>query len=311
MPTIEDVFTLNVPFRGTYRLRRVRFGHGRPRLVVVTGLHGNELNGIYALHLLANSLRVLRPMGTVDVFPVVNTFGVDEGRKRGPFEDEDLNRAFPGRADGTAPQRLASTLLQATRDADVCVDVHTGSPLVSEIVQVRVSLGGREVEYGRAMRLPLVWRRGPSPVDPASLVGAWRAAGCPAMRIMAGRGAMLENGPATQVARGLRHLMTALGMASSPGDDTTLADVADEDMMLHRSGTGGFWVSEVEVGARVGAGHLLGRVVAPVGGETLEEIRAERSGIVTMLRVYPMVYAEELLARVAALESAALPNHFA
>lgn len=299
MPRIDDIFTMEVPFRGTYRLRRMRFGIGRPRIVIVTGMHGSELNGIHVTHLLASSLRMLRPMGTVDLFPVVNTFGIDEGHKRGPFEDEDLNRAFPGRAEGTAVQRLAAALLAATRDADLCVDIHTGSPLVSEIAQVRVPLVGREIEMAQAMKLPLVWRREPGPVDSAGLVGAWRTAGCPALRVMVGRGGILEKGPATQVAQGLRRLMASLGMASSPGDGYTLADVTDAEMTPHRSSTGGFFVSEVDVGARVGTGHLLGRVLAPVGGETLEEVRAEHGGLVTTLRVYPMVHSDELLVRIA------------
>jgi predicted deacylase len=304
VPQISDIFTLDVPFRGVYRLRRIRFGLGRPRLVILTGLHGRELNGIHATHLLANSLRLQQPMGTVDVFPVVNTFGIDDGHKRGPFEDEDLNRACPGRPEGTAIQRLAHALLCATRDADVCVDIHTGSPLVAEIAQVRASPAGRELELARAMRLPLVWRREPSPIEGAGFVGAWRNTGCPALRIMAGRGGVLEKDPADLVARGLRRLMAALGMVSGPTDGTVLADVSDAEMMVHRSGTGGFFVSEVGVGSRVAPGHLLGRIVAPVGGETLEEVRAECAGLVTTLRVYPMVHSEELLVRVALAEKA-------
>ena len=300
----EDIFTLRTPFAGTYRLQRLRFGQGRPRLVVVSGLHGNELNGIHALNLVASCLRVQRPMGTVDLFPVVNAFGIDEGRKRGPFQDADLNTVFPGDPNGTSAQRIAHALLEVTRDADVCVDVHSGSPLVHELPQVRVSLSGPEVELARRMRLPLVWRRPAVQLDVTGLVGSWRALGRRAFRIQGGRGGTLDKNEATMLANGIRHLMAVLGMGPAPTEGETIADVTHEDMMSHRSGTGGYFVAETRVGERVEPGHMLGYVAAAVGGETLEEIRADRIGVVTTVRSYPMVHAQELLVRVAGTEYA-------
>ncbi|MBN1337498.1 MAG: succinylglutamate desuccinylase/aspartoacylase family protein [Deltaproteobacteria bacterium] len=297
---IEDVFVLQVPFRGTYRLQRIRFGQGRPRLVVVAGLHGNELNGIHAVHLLASALREQRPIGTVDLLPLVNVFGIEDGTKRGPFEGEDLNEVFPGHPLGTAMQRVAYAVLEAT-DADVCVDVHSGSPLVQEMPQVRLPLAGPEVDLGRATGLPFVWRRPTGGREPSGLVGAWRALGRRGFRITGGRGGSLDPRDSVAMANGVRRLMAALGMGSNVGPGETLVDVTHDEITAHRCETGGFFVPESRVGMRVLPGHLLGRVLDPVGGEVLETVRADRAGLVTNLRVYPMVHAEELLVRVAAL----------
>ncbi len=296
---IEDVFTLQVPFRGAYRLQRLRFGQGSPRLAVVAGLHGNELNGIHALNLLARSLQAQAPRGTVDLFPIPNAFGIEQGRKRGPFEEVDLNTVFPGDPGGTAIQRVAAALLEAT-DAQVGVDLHSGSLLVHELPQVRLPMSGAELELGRAMGLPFVWRRAPRPADRNSLVGCWRAQGRPALRVMGGRGATLDMPESLAMAKGLLRLMAQLGMVSAPRPGSILADVTHREITVHRCRTGGFFVPEVAVGAQVRSGHLLGRVVAPVGGATLEDVRADRDGIVTALRLYPMVHAQELLLRVAA-----------
>jgi predicted deacylase len=92
-----------------------------------------------------------------------------------------------------------------------------------------------------------------------------------------------------------------MGIVSGTIRSKTVADVTQDEVTTHRSGTGGFFVPEVHVGDRVSPGHLLGRVVAPVGGETLEEVRADRDGVVVTVRVYPMVHASELLARIAAV----------
>ncbi len=44
----------------------------------------------------------------------------------GPIDGKNLNRLFPGRADGTVSDRIAHTLTEIMRRADVVVDVHSG-----------------------------------------------------------------------------------------------------------------------------------------------------------------------------------------
>ena len=296
----EDIYRTDVPFRGTYRLQRLRFGRGHPHLVVVAGLHGNELNAIYAVNLLASALRAQAPAGTVDLIPLANAFGVEEGRKLGPFDDQDLNQSFPGRPDGSATERVAYALLEATC-ADVCVDVHSGSPLMDELPQVRLPLEGPELQLGRAMGLPLVWRRPTRPLDDSQLVGAWRKRGCSALRVTGGRGGTLDKPTGLEVANGIRRLMAHLGMGAAPRPGQLLGDVSDEEVEVVRGDMGGFFVPEVSVGERVSRGFLLGRTIAPVGGESLEEIHAAQDGVVMTLRRYPMVHAQELLLRIACL----------
>lgn len=299
---VEDIYSIEVPFRGTYRLSRLRFGQGSPHLVVVGGLHGNELGSVYALNLLASALRAQAPAGTVDLIPMANAFGIEEGRKLGPFDDQDLNRSFPGDPSGTAMQRVAQALFDATC-GDVCIDLHSGSVLVEEMPQVRVTAEGPELELVRSMGLPLVWRRAPRPGDAAQLVDCWRTAGCKAFRVTGGRGATLDKRVGATLASSIHRLMGALGMARPQAPGPLLADVDDQGMRVHRCETGGFFVPEVAVGDRITPGHLLGRVSAPIGGATLEEVRAEHSGLVTTLRLYPMVHAQELLLRVATIDA--------
>jgi predicted deacylase len=298
---VEDIYTIEVPFRGTYRLSRLRFGQGRPHLVVVGGLHGNELGSVYALNLLASRLRAQAPAGTVDLIPMANAFGIEEGRKLGPFDDQDLNHTFPGDPAGTAMQRVAHALFEATC-ADVCIDLHSGSVLVEELPQVRVAPATPDAELAQAMGLPLVWHRAPRPGEGTQLVDCWRAAGCKAFRVTGGRGATLDKGVGATIAGSLHRLLGVLGMTRLPASGSPSVEVDDDQLVVHRCESGGFFVPEVAVGARVTPGHLLGRVVAPIGGATIEDVRAEHTGLVTTLRLYPMVHAQELLLRVAVLD---------
>lgn len=125
------VFSLESPYRGEYRLHRLTFGSGGPVTALVAGIHGNEVNGIHALNLIASMLRLQRVAGTVHLLPCVNLFGAEEARKRWPFDDRDLNEAFPGAADGSPVERIALAVLDAS-EADVCIELQTGSAAVHE-----------------------------------------------------------------------------------------------------------------------------------------------------------------------------------
>ena len=292
------VFSLEAPYRRAYELHRLTFGSGGPVVAIVAGLHGNELNSMHAVNLLANALQVQRPQGTVHLFPLVNTFGGDEGVKRWPFDDRDLNRAFPGDPEGTSVERIAAAVLKYS-EADVCVDVHSGAPHVRELPQVRAPMSGRELELARAMGLPVVWRRTGERIDATGLVGAWRQAGRHALHVVGGRGITLDTEHSSTLARGLNRLLSSLGLTPPIGPVETVADVTRSEIETHRAPCGGFFVPEVRVGARVKPGHLLGYMQIPIGGDRIGEIRAQSTGVVMTVRAWPMVHSAELLVRVA------------
>ena len=116
--------------------------------------------------------------------------------------------------------------------------------------------------------------------------------------MVAGRGAVVQPDVALCVANGLLRLMVTLGMTQLGGGGGTLADVSLAEVTTHRSNIGGFFVPDVAVGQHVEPGYVLGHVVSAVGGEVLEAVRADRTGIVSTVRVYPMVHAQELLVRI-------------
>lgn len=294
------VFSIDAPYRGQYELHRLTYGSGGPSVAIVAGLHGNELNGIHAVNMLNKMLRVQRPKGTVHLFPLVNTFGADQATKRWPYDDQDINHAFPGDPDGSVVQRIAHALFEST-DAELCIDVHSGAPHVRELPQVRAPMGGEELELARAMKLPVVWRRPGIRLEPTGLIGAWRAAGRKALHVVGGRGITLDNRHATTMANGLANLLGHLGISANMDSPMeTAGDVTHADVDAHRASCGGFFVAEVRVGDLVKPGHLLGYIQSPIGGERLDEIRASRTGVVMTIRAYPMIHAQELLVRVAA-----------
>ncbi len=293
------IFELETPFRSKYQLHQIRFGSGDPIVALVAGLHGNELNGIHALNLLSAALRMQRLHGTVLLFPLINSFGADECRKRWPLDDHDINRGFPGEADGTPTQRIAAALFQATESASLCVDVHSGAAHVREFPQVRCPLSGAELAHARAMNMPIIWRRSGDHLRSTGLIGAWRQRGQMSLHVVGGRGVTLDTRLSTKMAASISSLLSHMGIMNSMMNIQTLADVTTNEIDTHRAPLGGFFVPEVRVGERVLPGRLLGYLQSPLGGERLDELRAKHEGIVMTLRANPMTHAQELLARVA------------
>lgn len=292
---MSEVFRLESPYRGAYVLHRLSYGAGPPSVAVTAGVHGNEINGVYAVNLVAGVLRVQRPRGTVHLLPCVNTLGADEGKKRWPFDDRDLNEAFPGSPAGSPVERVAAAVLEAT-DADTCVDVQTGNAVTHEVAHARTPLSGGALDRAAAAGLPVTWRR-PSESFDVGLVGAWRAAGRSALVVRGGTAGSLDLDASRAMASAILRVIAHAGLIAAPDHATT--GVVTADVQEYRSGVGGFFVPEVRSGERVGAGKLLGLVRSPVGGDPLESVHAHRGGTVLAVRCYPVVHARELLVRVA------------
>jgi hypothetical protein len=169
-----------------------------------------------------------------------------------------------------------------------------------EIPQVRVPYSGKEVEYARAMGLPMVWRREGDRLDTTGLIGAWRSNGRAALHVIGGRGATLDIGASRSMANGVMRLLYHLGVLTVPVDaDENLVDTTKSGVEYIYGMVGGFWVPEVRVGDAVEPGHLLGKITEVVGGGLLQEFRAEKAGLVVTARTYPVVHAQELLIRIA------------
>ena len=295
------IFELESPFRSSYQLHRLQFGQGSPCVAFVGGLHGNELNGIHALNLVASVLQLQKLNGTVYLLPLINSFGADEGNKRFPNDNLDINKCFPGAPKGTPSQRIAHALLEATKDADVCIDVHSGASHIRELPQVRTPLIGPELELAKAMSLPILWRREEEPCNVTGLVGAWRQRSQLALHIVGGRGTTLDSSLATIMADGITNLLSYMNIMNAIKNEHMVADVVSDNVEGYRASCGGFFVPEVRVGDKVQRGRLLGYIQSPIGGSRLVELRAKSNGIVISLRANPMIYQNELLIRLAVI----------
>lgn len=98
-----------------------------PTAVLTGGNHGDEYEGPIALHHLARELDPLKISGRVIAIPSMNHPAVMAGTRTSPIDGGNMNRSFPGRADGTPTQKMADYVQRYLLPmADLVLDFHSG-----------------------------------------------------------------------------------------------------------------------------------------------------------------------------------------
>ena len=104
----------------------IKSGTG-PTVLLTGGNHGDEYEGPIALMKLIRSLESEQIAGRVIVIPALNYPAVLAGTRLSPIDGVNMNRAFPGRRDGTVSQMIAHFVRTRILPlADVVVDMHSG-----------------------------------------------------------------------------------------------------------------------------------------------------------------------------------------
>ena len=88
--------------------------------------HGNEVSGIVVIQEVFKSIRRRLACGSVQAFPLMNPLGFEAGKRHITMSGEDLNRSFPGNANGSLGERIAHEIFAAitVTEPDLVIDFH-------------------------------------------------------------------------------------------------------------------------------------------------------------------------------------------
>ncbi len=101
------------------------FGEGHPRVFFTGGIHGGEATGIYVAQKMVRFLEdnsLLK--GSVKILPIANPTAFRRLKRTSPYDQQDLNRIFPGDKDSTISKEIASLIWEEAQDACYIVDLH-------------------------------------------------------------------------------------------------------------------------------------------------------------------------------------------
>ena len=117
--------------------------HGRKpgRTVWISAaVHGDEIAGVEIIRRVTRSLNARTMSGTLIAVPIVNVHGFLNGDRYLP-DRRDLNRSFPGSANGSLAARIANLFMtEIVKRCDVGIDLHTGSDHRTNLPHVRGDL---------------------------------------------------------------------------------------------------------------------------------------------------------------------------
>ncbi|GAA0207786.1 succinylglutamate desuccinylase/aspartoacylase family protein [Halobaculum roseum] len=266
-----------------------------PTVYVQAAQHGREINGAAVCRRLHDDLVAADLAGTVHVVPVADPLTFDTVSYTTPEAydsvNPNMNRCWPGNADGSLHERMAASLWEYAGDADFIVDLHTGSrDMLTHTVYLRGDDASRGLAEAFGTDLLLAESAGEDADEEwasRNFGGKLRVAatreGIPSVTPeLAHNKELVEDAIAVGVdgtKRALRHAGVLRDDGSVPAWDGTrarnhLGRVTATDSGLFRA------AADLAIGDDVVEGKYVGDVYDPTTYEELQEATADRSGVV-------------------------------
>ena len=264
------VATLANGHRLELALHRVRGTEDGPRLGVIAGIHGDEPLGVEIVRRLLVELETEAFRGELVAVPVANPYAFAALTRHTPIDAANLNRSFPGNADGTFSEQLAHVICaELLADCDRLVDVHSGGNLATvDYVYV-----GNDQELAKAFGCEILY----GGAAPAGSLAAYAGGlGVTTLIVELGGGQQRNEHFVEKGVRGVRNVMKHLGMLDGKPELPVEQVIVDElaDLKPHQGGLMLSSFGPARLGEAVAAKTELARVVSPYTFDVLESIAA-------------------------------------
>lgn len=283
-----------------------------PVLVLIAGVHGYEYPGVTALQELRQTLQPGSLAGTLVLVHIANPPSFYARTiYTSPVDGKNLNRVFPGKADGTLSERMAFVLTkQVIERADYLIDLHAGDgnealrPYVYMPVVGKPALDAASRGLALAFGLDhIVYDDAPLLPPEASLYTDQTALsrGIPAITTETGQLGLNSREWVDLAVNGIHNVLRHLQMvAGAEKSNTNVVWLTGYEVVP--SPAQGIFRAAVRDGYAVAANGLLGVLVNPFG-EIITEIRSPFAGVVNYVVGTPPVSAGDPVAMVSRLKT--------
>lgn len=304
---IREVASVGLPVDEILNIKKMRItpdgtDSGR-RISIVTGTHGDELEGQYVCYEVLRRIREHRELltGTVDIYPALNPLGIDSLTRGIPAFDLDMNRLFPGEKDGSMTEYVASRIVSDLEGSDVCIDIHASNIFLTEMPQARINVNTSEklVPMAKLLNLDFIWVHAASTVLESTLAHTMNSRGVPTIVVEMGVGMRITKLYGQRLTDGIFHLMESLGIWQGKTEITQEPIVSEDgSVSFINASISGIFIKEAMHGTRLKKGDYIGSIVNPLTGEELEHVVSPVDGLLFTIREYPVVDEGSLIARI-------------
>ena len=304
---IKTIVSTALPINERFAIRKniIKNGKGNRRVCIVTGTHGDELEGQMVCYLVAKQLNENLDLldGTVEIYPALNPLGIDTIQRGIPNFDLDMNRIFPGNPNGTMAEQTAHLIVEDLKGADLVFDIHSSNLYLRETPQVRINVMNEEelVPLAQRLNIDFVWVHDAATVLESTLAHSLNSTGTKCLVAELGVGQRINHKMCNRLTLGIFNLMKELGMWKGEVNQSLISNpivCKGDSVEFLNAETSGIFITELKCGVVVAEGEEIGQIVEPMTGKVLSRVVSPVEGYMFTIRAYPIVYEGSLMARV-------------
>jgi len=274
------------------------------RVAFVSGLHGNELEGVYICHLLTKHLSELQRTqpeafhGEIHIYPTVNPQATAIGTRLWPFLSIDYNRQFGGSDGNSLASKCAQELMNDLKSsADIVIDFHASNLHLKETPQIRITecFHKKLIPLGVHCNIDLIWVHPPFPMFKSTLGYNMNQSKIPTLVIETGIALRINQNFSNRILLGVGVIVTN----NPPAPVNHPIIVQPSQVIQVHSKHAGLFIGHTDIKKNIAQGEVIGEVVDAQNDQTLQEVTATESGFLFTVREHPLVYPGALLGRIA------------
>jgi uncharacterized protein len=269
--------------------------HDGPVVLLMAGMHGDEVNGIEIVRRML-AKKMLYPLkGTIIAVPVLNIYGFLNFSREVP-DGKDVNRSFPGNRDGSLASRVAHRFMKEVMPyVDYGLDFHTGGSSRANYPQIRCMLSDyRNEELAKAFAAPFIMN---APYRQGSLRKEAGKLGKSILVYETGESLRFDEKGIKLGIEGTCRVLTHLGMMANCPEPEEPSVLCTKDTWV-RAKNAGLWRTSIHIGDHVKKNQYLGSITDPYG-EMEVKITATAAGYIIGLNNMPVVNQGDALLHIA------------
>lgn len=248
-----------------------------PCLLVLGGVHGDEINGIEIVRsAIEDNFFEKLNCGSVIAIPLLNVYGFINFSREVP-DGKDVNRSFPGSTSGSLASRVARTLTKKILPSVTYgIDFHTGGASRYNYPQIRYSkTDSKAKELAEAFAPPVLLEK---PLISKSLRKAAKDMKIPVIVYEGGESIRLDGFSIQKGRDGMQRVMKHLGMLDKAPSISHSQHFFKKSIWLRASHSGMFTWTRTS-GSFVQKGEPVGLIKDPFGEKSIT-VLSSRSGYI-------------------------------
>lgn len=268
-----------------------------PTLLILGGIHGDEINGIEIVRRLIFDKHAKPHRGTIICVPIVNVMAFLNLERK--FADgRDLNRSFPGNKNGSLAAQVANSITQEIlHQVDYVVDLHTGGENKFNFPQIRYDTTHSEnLILAQKFNAPFTLLQNKAPVG--SIRRVLNSRQIPVIVFEGGKSKEIDEDVIKIGVKGVLNVMDHLGIRQQKKETKEHGEEKKTVFISYsrwiRAQHSGMFQPIVKNGTQVQNNQLLGYINGPFA-QFQKKVKSTIAGHIICLNQTPVVYKGDVL----------------